>query len=85
MSVKRARKIRNALIIAGFVIMLLSYVYDPLIFVGAIVMLSCMIPDFLYNKCPHCGKRLGRTEGKYCQFCGGQIDKSIPVCRELDR
>lgn len=74
MTAKKARKLRNGLIVAGAVIMLLAYVYEPLFFVGAIVMLSCLIPDFLYNKCPHCGKRLGRNEGTYCQFCGGQTD-----------
>lgn len=74
MTVKQARKIRDGLMIAGFVIMLLAYVYDPLIFVGAIVMISSLIPHFLYNRCPHCGEQLGRNEGKYCQHCGKPID-----------
>ncbi len=42
--------------------MLLAYVYEPLIIVGALVTFSCLIPHFLYNKCPHCGKQLGRTK-----------------------
>ena len=32
-------------------------------------------PDYLYNKCPHCGKRLGRNTGKFCQHCGKEIDR----------
>lgn len=47
MIVKKARKIRNGLMITGFVIMLLVYVYVHLIFVGTIVMFSCLISDFL--------------------------------------
>lgn len=74
MTIKQARKIRDCLMIAGFVIMLLAYVYEPLIWIGAIVMVSCLIPHFRYNKCPHCGKQLGRNEGEYCQHCGKQLD-----------
>ena len=74
MTVNKARKIRDALIVAGFAIVLLANVYEPLFLVGTAVVASCLIPHFLYNKCPHCGKQLGRNEGKYCQHCGKQID-----------
>ena len=74
MKVRKAQKLRDALLIAGTVIMLLAYYYEPLLCVGAVVAWSCLIPHFLYNKCPHCGKQLGRNEEKYCQFCGAKID-----------
>lgn len=77
MTIHKARKLRDGLIIAGFVTILLATVYEPLGYVGAAVMISGIIPDWLYNKCPHCGKHLGRNEGKFCQFCGGQIDNQI--------
>lgn len=74
MKVRDARKLRDALLILGFVIMLGAYLFKPLWIVGLIVMCSCLIPDFLYNKCPKCGKRLGRSEGSFCQHCGAKID-----------
>ena len=74
MNVRDAQNLRNKLIIIGALIMLAGYVYFPIMIVGIIVMFSGLIPHFLYNKCPHCGKQLGRNEADYCQFCGGKID-----------
>lgn len=75
MTVKKARKLRDRLLLGGFVLMLLGYLYDPIFIVGLIVAFSCLIPDFLFNKCPHCGKRLGRNKGGFCQFCGNPLDQ----------
>lgn len=74
MAVKNARKLRDTLLLVGFVVMLSAYVYEPLFIVGLIVAFSCLIPHFLFNKCPHCGKQLGRNEGGFCQFCGKRFD-----------
>jgi len=74
MPVKKARKLRDRLLLSGFVIMLLAYVYDPLFIAGLLVTFSSLIPHFLFNKCPHCGKQLGRNEGDFCQFCGTPLD-----------
>ena len=74
MKVRDAQKLRDMLLIFGFIIMLAAYLYKPLFIIGVIVAFSCLIPHFLYNKCPHCGKQLGRNEGKFCQHCGGKID-----------
>lgn len=74
MDYKDARILRDILMVLGFVVMLAGYLYTPLTFIGAIVMISCLIPDFLYNRCPHCKKRLGRNGGTFCQHCGGKID-----------
>ena len=72
---KKARTLRDALMAIGFVVMLSGYLFGMTsTIIGAIIMLSCLIPDFLYNKCPHCQKRLGRNEGAFCQHCGGRID-----------
>ncbi len=60
--------------IIGFIIMLAAYIYEPLFTIGAAVAFSCLVPHFLYNKCPDCGKQLGRNEGNFCQHCGGKID-----------
>ena len=74
MPVRKAQKLRDALLIVGFITMLSAYIYEPLAVVGAVVAFSCLIPHFLFNKCPHCGKQLGRNESKFCQFCGKPID-----------
>lgn len=74
MKVRNAQKLRNLLMLIGTVIMLAAYFYEPLWIIGLIVACSCLIPHFLYNKCPHCGKQLGNQETKYCQHCGKPID-----------
>ena len=74
MSYKDARILRDILMAVGFVVIIAGYLYSPLTFVGFIVMLSCLIPDYLYNRCPHCKKRLGRNSSSFCQHCGEKID-----------
>lgn len=74
MPVKKARKVRDCLLVVGAVIMLLAYIWEPFIAIGAVIATSCLIPHFLFNKCPRCGKNLGRSEGDYCPFCGKSID-----------
>ena len=74
MSAKKARRLRNILLIVGTVVMLLAYIWEPFLSIGAVITVSCLIPDFLFNKCPHCGKHLGRSEGDYCPFCGKGVD-----------
>lgn len=74
MKVREAQKLRNTLLLIGFLIMIAGYVWTPLTIIGVIVTFSCLIPDILYNKCPHCKKRLGRNEGAFCHHCGAKID-----------
>lgn len=74
MTVKKARKIRDILIFAGLITMLLAYFYEALFYLGLVLAFSGLIPHFLYNKCPHCGKQLGRNSGVFCQFCGNKTD-----------
>lgn len=74
MNHKDARILRDVLMVIGLIVMLAGYLYSPLTVIGAIVMCSCLIPDFLYNKCPHCNKRLGRNTGPFCQHCGAKLD-----------
>ena len=74
MKIRKAQKLRNTLLIVGTIIMLCAYIYEPLLVIGGIIACSCLIPHFLYNKCPHCGKQLGNNESKYCQHCGKALD-----------
>ncbi len=74
MNHKKAQNLRDLIFVVGFIIMLAGYLWDPFLIIGFIIALSCLIPDYLYNRCPHCKKRLGRNEGKFCHHCGKEID-----------
>ena len=73
MKVREAQKLRNRLLLSGFSLMLTGYLWPPMGVIGGIVLISSLIPHFLYNKCPHCGQQLGRNEENFCQHCGGRI------------
>lgn len=75
MKPKNARKLTIALLIIGISVMLLAYVNEIFLIIGAIIACSCLLPHFMFYKCPHCGRRLGRNEGEFCQFCGKRIDE----------
>ncbi len=74
MSVKKGRKLRNLLLILGTVVMLLGSLHEALFTVGAVIAFSSLLPHFLFNRCPHCGKQLGRAGGDFCQFCGEALE-----------
>ena len=74
MKVRDARGWRDLLLIIGILTVLAGEVWFPLAVIGFIVVLSGLVLDFLYNKCPHCGKHLGRNTGDFCHNCGGKID-----------
>lgn len=76
MKPKKARELTNTLLMTGIVVMLLGYVNEIFLMIGAIVACSCLLPHFIFYKCPHCGRHLGRNEGEFCQYCGKQIDES---------
>ena len=70
----QARKLRDILLIVGIVVMLMGYLHEAFFIAGACISCSCLTPHFLFYKCPHCGKLLGRNEGAFCQHCGKRID-----------
>ena len=75
MKPRAARRLRDNIFVIGFVITMVScWLYEPLVIPGCLIILSCLIPDYLYNKCPHCQRHLGRNEGHFCPHCGEQID-----------
>lgn len=76
MNAKKAQKLRDILLVSGAVMMACGGVSHWLYYFGIMLACSCLIPHFLYNKCPHCGKQLGRNEGQYCQYCGHPIDEN---------
>ena len=74
MTVKQARKLRNTLLIVGAAVMLLGIFFRPFLIIGAVVAFSCLIPHILFNRCPHCGEHLDRSNGDFCSFFGKRID-----------
>ena len=75
MNHKDARVLRDTLMIIGFIVMMTGYLFGLVCtIIGAVIMFSCLIPDFLYNRCPNCKNRLGRNSGEFCHHCGFEID-----------
>ena len=73
MSRENARFLTTLILILGILIMLFSVYRESLLYIGAAVIFSSLIPEFLFNKCPHCGKYLGKNYGRFCQFCGKSL------------
>ena len=73
---KSARKLRDILLIIGIMVMLLGYINEIFLVIGAIIACACLLPHFLFYRCPHCKRGLGRNEGEFCQYCGKRIDES---------
>lgn len=71
---KYATIVAWTLFLAGVVITLLGYGNETVFNVGMIVSSAALIPVFLFNKCPHCGRWLGRSSGKFCPHCGRPLD-----------
>lgn len=40
-----------------------------------ILMAVSIVSDLLFNRCPHCGRHLGRSGGPYCRYCGEELDE----------
>ena len=74
MEARQAQKLRDTLFIIGILMMLCAGIFEALTIIGAVIAFSGFIPHFLYNKCPCCGKQLGRNDGGYCQHCGKALD-----------
>ena len=62
MKPKQAGKCRDVLMIAGVVVMLLGCIHKAFLVAGLCIAASCLLPHFLFYRCPHCGKLLGRNE-----------------------
>ena len=74
MPVKKARKLRDTLLITGVVIALMGQLWNVLGFLGFALMILLLIPQFLWNKCPRCGKHFGKEGRDFCQYCGKPLE-----------
>ena len=73
MKPKEAAKLRDIILLAGFVIALLGYISKTVLIIGIIIMFLSLVPHFLWYRCPSCKKVL--NGGDYCKFCGEKIEK----------
>ena len=77
MKPEQAQRLRDILLVTGFLVMLSSGLFgETLLWVGMVIAFTSLLPHFLYNKCPHCGRQLRDWNRKspYCPFCGKRVD-----------
>lgn len=73
MNVKKARRIRDILFIIGIIIMLFGLMSEMFLIIGGLVMVLGLIFHLAFNRCPHCGKYLGKENGMFCESCGSNV------------
>ena len=44
-----------------------------LTFLGLALLCGGLVTKARFFRCPHCGQYLGRSNGKFCQWCGKEI------------
>ena len=77
MKLKHARILRDTLVIGGFLIFILGGFSKTVQFIGVCISASSLIPQFLFYKCPYCGRLLGIggfDTGGICRRCGKHIE-----------
>lgn len=77
MSLKKVEQISWILLLIGFAMILVGAYIDwlPLTLLGLVPWLGASALGFLFYRCPHCNKFLGRAGGQYCPFCGKKLDR----------
>lgn len=45
------------------------------IMIGLLIMFAAMIHHVIFYRCPHCGKYLDRSTGKFCPGCGKDVNQ----------
>lgn len=73
---KTIRKIVVGIIILGFIVFIIGNKMgdNSLKIVGEIVILSSLIPVYLFWRCPYCGRFLRRIYMGCCPHCGRLLD-----------
>ena len=47
---------------------------SPALFMaGLAAFVAVGLVDFIFKRCPHCGKHLGRDSGIFCPHCGKKL------------
>ena len=74
MKPKTARKLTLWLGVAGLIFVFCGYIHTGFLALACIALGAGFVVSILFDKCPHCGKSLGRSSTDHCQHCGEKID-----------
>lgn len=47
----------------------------PICVIGFVLMIGAVVFNLVFNRCPRCGRHLGRDGGEYCRHCGVKFDE----------
>ena len=74
---KTVRRIYAAVLIVCTIVILLGAALRSaaMMYTAAPVMLADLVFYFIWYRCPHCGRHLGRAWGAYCPYCGIEVVK----------
>jgi len=76
MNLKKVRYIIYGLGAATFALIMVGALLTniPVIVLGCLSAIACIVFNLAKWRCPHCGEHLGRSEGKYCPHCGHLLE-----------
>ena len=74
------KKVRVIFLIALLPALLLTVIggniqSKPVMFTGIGIALLALIFYWIWYRCPHCGRHLGRSWGEFCPWCGTRVNQ----------
>ena len=74
---KKVRIIVGIIFLIGAIVGIIGTLSDKtaIAVVGMIVVLCSVIFNFIFYRCPYCGKYLDRSTGDYCPYCGEDVNE----------
>lgn len=74
---QKMNSIYIAVLIIGAVIGLYGAQSEEMVFfaVGMAIIVGDMLLRIVFYRCPHCGKFLDRSSGRYCPHCGKDVNE----------
>lgn len=77
MKLQQAEKLMKVLIGVMIACAVLAHLVQAaagvLLVVEVILLLAVFVVYFVFLRCPHCGRLLGRDRGEFCPHCGKQL------------
>lgn len=75
MTLRQKQKLVAVLTGIGIAVLLMDTVIGSigLAILGVVVLVTALILNLVWLRCPECGKWLDRDPGNFCKICGAQI------------
>lgn len=72
---RKVRKITLIIMLLSIILCFIGYISEKIFFlyICTFVIISTLIFNLLFYRCPICGKFLGRDAVKFCPHCGSEI------------